>query len=73
VALDTSPKYAEERAKGEGWRMAAHHDDDMSRYYLGRLDRVWDFVAIFSVTGDRHWVAATSSALKRRLSRRVHW
>lgn len=58
MALDTSPKYAEQWGEGDGWQMASHHDDDMSRYYLGRLDRVWDFVAICSVTRDRHCVAA---------------
>jgi hypothetical protein len=61
VALDTSPKYAETWGEGDGWQMASHHDDDFSRYYLGRLDRVWDFVAICSVTRDRHWVAAIRS------------
>lgn len=58
LLLDTSPKYAEQWAKGDQWRMASHHDADLSRYYLGRLDRVWDWVAICSVTRDRHWVAA---------------
>jgi hypothetical protein len=58
VALDTSPNYAEAWSEGDGWRMAPHHDDDLGRYYLGRLGRVWDFVAICSVTRDRHWVAA---------------
>jgi hypothetical protein len=61
MTLDTSPKYAEEWREGDGWRMASHHDDDLNRYYLGRIDRVWDFVAICSVTRDRHWVAAIRS------------
>lgn len=58
VPLDTSPKYAEQWSDGDGWRMSSHHDDDLSRYYLGSIDRVWDFVAICLVTRDRHWVAA---------------
>ena len=58
VALDTSPNYAEAWSEGDDWRTAPHHDDDLERYYLGRLGRVWDFVAICSVTRDRHWVAA---------------
>jgi hypothetical protein len=57
VPLDTSPKYAEQWSDGDGWRMSSHHDDDVSRFYLGRIDRVWDFIAICSVTRDRHWVA----------------
>ena len=65
VALDTSPNYAEAWSEGDGWRMAPHHDDALDRYYLGRLGRVWDFVAICSVTRDRHWVAAIRALASR--------
>jgi Restriction endonuclease len=58
IPIDTSPKYAEKWIDGDDWRMSSHHDDDLSRYYLGRIGRVWDFAAICSVTRDRHWVAA---------------
>jgi len=30
--------------------MAPHHDDDLSHYYLGRLGRLWDYLAICNVT-----------------------
>jgi len=65
VPLDTSPHYAQEWNEGDGWRMSSHHDDDLSRYYLGRIDRVWDFIAICSVTRDRHWVAAIRALAAR--------
>jgi hypothetical protein len=58
IGLDPSPNYADAWAGGDEWRMAPHHDDDLGRYYLGRLGRIWDFAAICSVTRDRHWVAA---------------
>jgi hypothetical protein len=57
VPVNTSPKYAEKWDEGEGWKMAAHHDDDLTRYYLGRIDRLWDALAVSLVTRDRHWVA----------------
>jgi hypothetical protein len=41
--------------------MASHHDDDLGRYYLGRIARLWDYLAICVVTRDRHWVAAIRS------------
>jgi hypothetical protein len=57
VPLNTSPHYAESFAEGTDWRMAEHHDDDLTRYYLGRLGRLWDHLSISVVTRDRHWVA----------------
>jgi hypothetical protein len=57
VPLNTSPKYAEQFEAGDGWRMAAHHDDDLSRYFLGRNGRLWDALSLSIVTRDRHWVA----------------
>lgn len=57
VPLNTSPKYAEQFSDGAEWRMAPHHDDDLSRYFLGRIDHLWDALAISIVTRDRHWVA----------------
>jgi len=57
VPVNTSPKYAEQYAEGDGWRMAAHHDDDVSRYYLGRLGYFWDHLTLSIVSRDRYWVA----------------
>lgn len=58
VPLDTSPNYASAWANGDLWKMAPHHDEDLSRYFLGRIERSWDHLAICCVTRDRHWVAA---------------
>jgi hypothetical protein len=57
VPLDTSPRYAEKWSESDGWRMAAHQDDDRGRFLLGRLERFWDQLAVSLVTRDRHWVA----------------
>lgn len=64
VPVNTSPRYVEYWTEGAEWRMAPHHDDDLSRYYLGRAGFVWDTLAINSLLRDRHWVAAM-----RRLAR----
>jgi Restriction endonuclease len=70
VPIDTSPKYTDQWRDGDDWRMASHHDEDLGRYYLGRIGRVWDYVAICCVTRDRHWVAAIRAICQedRRLS-----
>jgi hypothetical protein len=57
VPVNTSPKYNEYWSDGTGWVMAAHHDEDLSRFYLGRIDKLWDQLAVCLVTRDRHWVA----------------
>jgi hypothetical protein len=57
VPLDTAPRYVEHWSEGSEWRMAPHHDDDLSRYFLGRLNLLWDHLALSLVTRDRHWVA----------------
>jgi hypothetical protein len=58
IPVDTSPNYAETWADASGGRVAAHHDDETDRYYLGRMGRVWDHLAITTVTRDLHWVAS---------------
>lgn len=55
--VETAPKYAEYWSAGSGWQMAPHHDEDVNRYYLGRLGLPWDHLAVSLVTRDRHWVA----------------
>jgi hypothetical protein len=58
VPLDTSPRYVGRWSDGKNWRMAPHHDEDLNRYYLGRISRLWDQLAISLLVRDRHWVAA---------------
>lgn len=64
ITYDTSPKYAESWESGDGWRMAAHHDDDLARLYLGRHWRSWDWMAIGVALRDRHWVASIRDLMK---------
>jgi hypothetical protein len=63
VPVNTSPNYSEYYADGDGWRMASHHDDDRDRYYLGRISRHWDHLALSVVCRDRHWVASLRALL----------
>lgn len=64
VPINTSPNYREYFAHGEEWRMASHHDDVLARYYLGRVDRPWDYLALSIVCRDRHWVAALRALIR---------
>jgi hypothetical protein len=63
VPLNTSPNYAEYFSEGSEWRMASHHDDEIARYFLGRLNRLWDHLTLSLVTRDRHWVAGLRALL----------
>jgi hypothetical protein len=38
--------------------MAPHYAQKVEQSYLGRLDRLWDQLAVSAVTRDRHWIAA---------------
>jgi hypothetical protein len=58
VPLDTSPRYAETWAKGEDSVMAAHQQEPPERYYLGRIGRAWDQLAINALLRDRHSMSA---------------
>jgi hypothetical protein len=62
VPLNTSPKYLES-LEGDRWQAAAHHNDDTSAYFLGRIGRLWDHLALSLVTRDRHWVAGLRALL----------
>jgi hypothetical protein len=43
--------------------MASHHDEDLTRFYLGRLGYLWDHLSLSLVTRDRHWVAGLRGLL----------
>jgi hypothetical protein len=58
VPIDTAPKYAEDWTRGDEWRMAPHHTQTTEQFYLGRIGRPWDQLAVSAVTRDRHWVSA---------------
>lgn len=58
VPLNTAPTYADEWQQGDDWQMASHHRVALTDYYLGRIGRPWDQLAVSAVTRDRHWVAA---------------
>ncbi len=63
VPLDTAPKYAEEWRHGDGWRTAPHHRAVPEDYFLGRISRPWDQLAVSAITRDRHWVTAVRTLM----------
>jgi hypothetical protein len=62
VGLDTSPRYAQTWADGENGVMAPHHREGAERYYLGRIGRAWDQLAINALLRDRHSMWAIRAA-----------
>ena len=60
----TDPGYVSAWADGADWRMASHHHLAVDQYYLGRLGRLWDQIAVSAVTRDRHWVAGVRALLE---------
>lgn len=58
VPLNTAPNYCDEWTQGDDWQMAPHHHSALTDYFLGRIDRPWDQLAVSAVTRDRHWIAA---------------
>jgi hypothetical protein len=58
VPVDTSPRYAETWADGEGGVVAAHQGEATERYYLVRIGRAWDQLAMSVLLRDRHSMSA---------------
>jgi hypothetical protein len=49
--------YDDEDSPTEGWKVAPHHHRAPDSYYLGRLGRFGDHLAISSVLRDRYFLA----------------
>jgi hypothetical protein len=49
-------QYKEEWSPDDGWKVAPHHYRSQPSYYLGRINRHWDHLAVSSVLRDRHFL-----------------
>lgn len=63
VPVNASPNYADYFANGADGQMATHQDNELARYYLGRIGRLWDHLTLSTVTRDRHWFAGLRALL----------
>lgn len=49
-------QYKEDWLPGDGWKVAPHHYRSQPSYYLARIGRHWDHLAVCSVLRDRHFL-----------------
>jgi hypothetical protein len=49
-------QYKEDWLPEDGWKVAPHHYRSQPSYYLARIGRHWDHLAVGSVLRDRHFL-----------------
>ncbi|MEK7994496.1 MAG: hypothetical protein AAB403_11895 [Planctomycetota bacterium] len=49
-------EYADSWEPADGWRVAPHHTRAVTDYYLQRIGRWWDLLALSAVLRDRHFL-----------------
>jgi len=59
LSFTPNVEYAESWEPKDGWKVAPHHERARSDYYLQRLARYWDHLALSSVLRDRHDLETT--------------
>jgi len=57
-SLEPNMQYKEKWAPHAGWKVAPHHLRAPDAYYLNRIGRPWDHLAISAVLRDRHFLAS---------------
>jgi hypothetical protein len=56
LSFTPSVEYFESWQPEDGWKVAPHHERARSDYYLQRMGRYWDHLALSSVLRDRHFL-----------------
>jgi hypothetical protein len=56
LSLTPNVEYAESWQPQDGWKVASHHKRARSDYYLQRIGRYWDHLALSFVLRDRHFL-----------------
>ncbi len=54
--LETNMQYEERWSPQDGWKVAPHHLRTPASYYLNRIGRHWDHLAVSAVLRDRHFL-----------------
>ena len=58
LRFEPNMEYSESWAPREAWKVAPHHYRAPSAYYLERISRAWDHLAVSAVLRDRHFLPA---------------
>jgi hypothetical protein len=56
LSFTPNVEYAESWQPQDGWKVASHHKRARSDYYLQRIGRYWDHLALSFVLRDRHYL-----------------
>jgi hypothetical protein len=54
-------QYSEQWNPTDGWKVAPHHNRGPASYYLERVNRLWDHLAVSAVLRDRHFISSCRS------------
>lgn len=60
--------YKDDWAPADGWKVAPHHDRSPSSYYLTRINKHWDHLAVSSVLRDRHFLPTCRTLINRTIA-----
>lgn len=66
--IRTSVSYPAKWSATDGWKVALHHLRAPSTYYLNRIGRSWDHLAISSVVRDRHFLSTMADLAQAPVS-----
>lgn len=58
LTMNPNIEYSETWAPRDGWKVAPHHYRSPHRYYLERIGRPWDHLAVSAVLRDRYFLPA---------------
>lgn len=56
ISFSANMEYSDTWKPVDGWRVAPHHIRAKRDYYLQRIDRWWDHLAVSAVLRDRHFI-----------------
>jgi hypothetical protein len=63
LRYEANAKYETSWSPTDNWKVAPHHHRSPSSYYLGRILRSWDHLAVSAVLRDRHFLASCQHIL----------
>jgi hypothetical protein len=67
-SLEPSMSYEDKWNPRDGWKVAPHHFRTPESYYLNRVGRPWDHLAVSAVLRDRHFLPSCRVFATRKLT-----
>ena len=63
IRYEPNMRYSETWTPIDGWKVAPHHKRAPAAYYLERIGRPWDHLAVSAVPRDRHFLPTCRTVL----------